>query len=82
MFSHKTLLLLRSQEDFVIFGWIYQSVNYYPAIIRKEKGNNVNREDQKGHCFVLIIGKHPVLKQRRNTFETKAILNQILKDCP
>ena len=30
----------------------YQNVNYFLAIIWKEKGNKVNKEDLRGLCFV------------------------------
>ena len=52
------LLLHCPKHEFVIFGWIYQNVTYFLAIIWKEKENKVNREDQRGHCFVSTIVKH------------------------
>ena len=48
----KDLLCHHPRHDLVIFGWIYQNVNYFSAIIWKEKKNKVNREDLNSCCFV------------------------------
>ena len=57
----KDLPLHHSQHNFAIFDYLYQNLNYFLVIIRKEKENKVNREDLKSYCFVSIILKHPVV---------------------
>ena len=44
---HTKDLLHHPRHDFTIFGWICHNVNYFPAIIWKEKKNKVNRESSE-----------------------------------
>ena len=58
---HTKQLFHYPRHDFAIFCWIYQNVDYFPAIIWKGKANKVFREALKGCYFVSTIGKHSVL---------------------
>ena len=43
-----------------IFGWKYQNLKYFPAIIWKEKKNKINSDYLRGCYFISTTVKHPV----------------------
>ena len=54
------LICLHPGDDFAIICRISQNINYFSAIMWKEKENKVNSEELRSCCFVLTIVKHPV----------------------